>query len=160
MHRFHGLHYLCVCKFTSPFQLALWEEQAVPKALADLRSELALGACPLPSPAVRKTDIPSHQAYSLAGKAASGQGMKSRMRGDRQGKSNQPLKLLTMTGCRRWEHRGRLYSCSWGSRLYWQIVDSQVSEGINVLSLLSKWDIADWSLFCRFFRWEWRFVLR
>ena len=80
MHRFHGLHYLCVYKFTSPFQLSLWEEQAVPKALADLRSELALGACPLPSPAVRKTDIPSHQAYSLAGKAASGQGMKSRMR--------------------------------------------------------------------------------
>lgn len=64
--------------------------------MAEFHSELTIvHAHAMPSPAVKKTDIPSHQAFSLADKAAIREKMKSRMRDDKQGKYNRSLRLLT-----------------------------------------------------------------
>lgn len=64
-------------------------------AVAEFHSELTIGTYSMPSPAVKKTDIPSHQAFSLADKAAIRKKMKSRMRDDKEGKCNRSLRLLT-----------------------------------------------------------------
>ena len=64
-------------------------------AVAEFHSELTIGTYSMPSPAVKKTDIPSHQAFSLADNAAIRKKMKSRMRDDKEGKCNRSLRLLT-----------------------------------------------------------------
>lgn len=63
--------------------------------MAEFHSELTIDTYTMPSPAVKKTDIPSHQAFSLADKAALREKMKSRMRDDKQGRYNWSLTLLT-----------------------------------------------------------------
>lgn len=63
--------HVCILKFIYPFSLL--ENQAFPFfAVAEFHSELTIDTYTMPSPAVKKTDIPSHQAFSLADKAAQG----------------------------------------------------------------------------------------
>ena len=72
------------------------DNQAFPFfTVAEFHSELTLGTYSMPSPAVKKRDLPSHHAFSLAGKAAIRKKMKSGMRDDKQGKNNRSLRLLT-----------------------------------------------------------------